>query len=144
MLDTQSLPTSRDVAANPIAQLLHLCEKLRDYSDQEISLQLQQLAFAHPEHLVHPVRLVIHTSQHIVQRGSAPVVAPPAAPPAAPVLSAREQEILALLAKGYTMPRIGEQLFISPATVNNHCARMREKLGLHGCKALSIYAMNSH
>lgn len=57
------------------------------------------------------------------------------------LLSSREREVLALLALGYTLPRIGQKLFISPATVNNHCARMREKLELRGRNALVAYAM---
>ncbi|MEJ7666096.1 MAG: helix-turn-helix transcriptional regulator [Hymenobacter sp.] len=51
--------------------------------------------------------------------------------------------MLALLTKGHTLPQIGDKLFISPATVNNHCARMREKLGLRGRNALMRYATNS-
>ena len=59
------------------------------------------------------------------------------------LLSAREREVLALLARGCTLPQIGAALFISPATVNNHCARMREKLGLKGSKALLRFAMEN-
>jgi len=55
-------------------------------------------------------------------------------------LSKRERRVLELLATGCTMPQIGEKLFISPATVNNHCANMREKLGLRGRNALTTFA----
>ncbi len=43
-------------------------------------------------------------------------------------LSPREQEILLLLARGYSDARIAAALFISPSTVRNHLANMRAKL----------------
>jgi DNA-binding NarL/FixJ family response regulator len=50
-----------------------------------------------------------------------------AAPPL-PELSAREQEVLALLAEGLTNIEIGTRLFISPITVRNHVSRILAKL----------------
>jgi DNA-binding NarL/FixJ family response regulator len=46
-------------------------------------------------------------------------------------LSKREQEILKLVAAGYSAPEIGEQLHISPKTVDTYKQRINEKLGLH-------------
>lgn len=43
-------------------------------------------------------------------------------------LSPREQEILLLLARGYSDARIAAALFISASTVRNHLANMRAKL----------------
>lgn len=140
MLETKDPPPCLNVAGNQVAQLLHLCEQLHTCSDEELWAQLQQLAFAHPEHLVQSVRLVLHSSKYISQQRAA---SPAPAKTAALALSAREKEILTLLGQGYTLPRIGERLFISPATVNNHCARMREKLGLQGCKSLTVYALSA-
>jgi DNA-binding CsgD family transcriptional regulator len=45
-------------------------------------------------------------------------------------LSPREQEILLLLARGYSDARIARALFISPSTVRNHLHNMRGKLDL--------------
>jgi DNA-binding NarL/FixJ family response regulator len=45
-----------------------------------------------------------------------------------PQLSAREQEVLELLADGLTNNEIGERLFISPITVRNHVSRILTKL----------------
>jgi len=45
-----------------------------------------------------------------------------------PELSAREQEVLELLAEGLTNNEIGERLFISPITVRNHVSRILAKL----------------
>ena len=125
---------------NPLGQLLELCRQLHSYSDEELQRQLHQLAFEQPERLVHPVRLLLHSSRYF-QRTTAPDAVPISTGQPHSLLSAREREVLALLAKGYTLPRIGKQLFISSATVNNHCARMREKLGLRGRNALITYAL---
>ncbi|HXI25035.1 MAG TPA: LuxR C-terminal-related transcriptional regulator [Pyrinomonadaceae bacterium] len=46
-------------------------------------------------------------------------------------LTAREKEILQMLAKGKRTPDIADQLYISPATVNNHVQHIMEKLDSH-------------
>jgi DNA-binding NarL/FixJ family response regulator len=55
-------------------------------------------------------------------------------------LTVREQEILALLAEGHTLKTIGERLFISPKTVENHRTRILHKLGVHSTFELIRYA----
>ena len=45
-------------------------------------------------------------------------------------LTAREREILGLVAQGYSSPEIGRQLFVSVATVKSHLAHLYEKLGV--------------
>jgi len=57
-------------------------------------------------------------------------------------LSAREREILLHLAQYKTMNQIAECLFISPVTVNNHKARMNEKLNLKGRYQLLQFAQS--
>jgi len=127
----------------PLAQFLQLSQHLHAYSDEELHAQLHQLAFGQPEYLVPVLRLLLHNGQYLQQRiGTA--TAAPTSGKVATVLSTREQEILKLVAQGYTLPRIGEKLFISPATVNNHCARMREKLGIKGRNSLITYCINSN
>lgn len=44
-------------------------------------------------------------------------------------LSAREQEVLALLAEGLSVAAIAKQLYISTSTTKSHIARLYEKLG---------------
>ena len=52
------------------------------------------------------------------------------APPAYPAgLSAREVEVLKLVAQGMTDPRIAEELYISPRTVNAHLRSVYHKIG---------------
>jgi DNA-binding NarL/FixJ family response regulator len=56
------------------------------------------------------------------------------APPKASVLkrlTAREREVLLLLADGLRQPEIAQQLVISPKTVATHIQRVLEKLGVH-------------
>lgn len=45
-------------------------------------------------------------------------------------LTARELDVLALVAQGLTNREIGERLFISPATVRTHLEHVYEKLGV--------------
>jgi non-specific serine/threonine protein kinase len=56
----------------------------------------------------------------------------PSASPAHPAgLSAREVEVLRLVARGMTNARIAEELFISPRTVNAHLGSVYSKIGSH-------------
>jgi len=56
-------------------------------------------------------------------------------------LSAREREILAHIASGATAATVGRALGISPHTVRRHVANLSAKLGVHGPKALTRYAV---
>jgi DNA-binding NarL/FixJ family response regulator len=56
--------------------------------------------------------------------------APPPADDAAPLISAREREVLALVARGTTNREIGRSLFISEATVKTHLTHLYAKLGV--------------
>lgn len=58
-----------------------------------------------------------------------------------PVLTAREREILGLIADGMTAPAIGEQLFLSTATIKTHLAHLYEKLGVSDRAAAVAEAM---
>ena len=49
--------------------------------------------------------------------------------PADVLLSAREREVLALVASGLSDREIAEQLILSPHTVHRHVANIRHKLG---------------
>ncbi len=55
-------------------------------------------------------------------------------------LTPREQEIMRLLAEGLSAKEIAEKLFISPKTVENHRAKIMNKLGLHSTMELVRYA----
>jgi DNA-binding NarL/FixJ family response regulator len=55
-------------------------------------------------------------------------------------LTPREQEVMVLLAEGYSPKEIGAKLFISPKTVENHRTNIMNKLGLHSTLELVRYA----
>lgn len=55
-------------------------------------------------------------------------------------LTPREQQILRLLAEGYSTQEVAKSLFISPKTVENHRGRVMKKLGLRGDIDLVRYA----
>jgi DNA-binding NarL/FixJ family response regulator len=70
----------------------------------------------------------------------------PAAPPAYPWtarLSRREADVLHLLAEGQSTVEIASTLFISPATVKCHVARLIAKVGVRDRVQLVIAAYRS-
>jgi DNA-binding NarL/FixJ family response regulator len=88
---------------------------------------------ADPEQVVSAVRAVGQGhavfGPHLASR-MLTFFAEPRAPEPQPVpgLSAREQEVLTLLAEGMTNAEIGRALFISPITVRNHVSSIFAKL----------------
>jgi DNA-binding NarL/FixJ family response regulator len=58
------------------------------------------------------------------------------------VLSAREREVLALTAEGFSSREIGEKLFISPKTVDTYRSRIMDKLGLSHRSELVRFALD--
>jgi two-component system response regulator NreC len=63
-------------------------------------------------------------------------------PPAGGKLSEREEEVLRLTAEGYSNTEIGQQLYLSPKTVDTYRQRIMEKLGLHHRAELVRYALD--
>lgn len=62
--------------------------------------------------------------------------------PDEPDLTARENEVLKLVAKGYAYKEIGEKLFISTKTVQNHVQNILTKLQLKKRYELMRYAIH--
>ena len=60
--------------------------------------------------------------------------------PDAVALTAREREILGMLAEGLAIAEISRQLYISPVTVRNHVQHLIAKLGLHSQLEAVAYA----
>ena len=56
-------------------------------------------------------------------------------------LTNREREILQLIAEGFTSKQIGEMLYISDKTVENHRANIMSKLDIHDTACLVRYAV---
>jgi two-component system response regulator NreC len=63
------------------------------------------------------------------------------AKPGLDALSERERQVLALTAKGFTSREIGDQLALSPRTVETYRERIMQKLGLAHRSELVEYAL---
>jgi DNA-binding NarL/FixJ family response regulator len=57
-------------------------------------------------------------------------------------LSAREREIVALVAQGYKNKEMAERMFISEQTVKNHLHNIFDKLGVSDRLELALYAIH--
>src|SRR5260370_22642285 len=74
----------------------------------------------------------------------------PATPPAKQAhtfpsgLTAREVEVLRLVAQGLSDAQVAEQLVISPRTVNTHLTSIYNKLGVESRTAATRYAVDHH
>lgn len=58
-------------------------------------------------------------------------------------LSDRERQVLDLIAEGFTGRQIAERLGLKPKTVENHRARIMEKLDIHTTAGLVRYALRA-
>jgi two-component system nitrate/nitrite response regulator NarL len=63
------------------------------------------------------------------------------AAPSGPTLSAREREVLQLIAAGESVPTIAKELFLAPSTIKTHVQRLYEKLGVADRAAAVAEAM---
>jgi len=63
--------------------------------------------------------------------------------PDQPELSLREQEVLKLIAQGYSNKEIAQKLSISGRTVESHRERIMHKLDIHTIAGLTKYAINA-
>ena len=72
--------------------------------------------------------------------GAAPAPAEEATDPGLDLLSAREREVMQLLARGYTYREIGSRLFISVKTVESHASNVLRKLQLSNRNELTRWA----
>ena len=97
---------------------------------------------------------IMTPEQALVVLGQAMLPTPmPARPKAAPTipssptpagLTAREVEVLRLLAQGWTDAQIAEHLVISPRTVNHHTTSLYSKLGVSSRAAATRFAHEHH
>ena len=71
----------------------------------------------------------------LAKRGESPQAAP------TPKLTAREMEVLRLVARGMNNRDIARELYISENTVKNHVRNMLEKLQLHSRMEAVVYAV---
>jgi DNA-binding CsgD family transcriptional regulator len=76
--------------------------------------------------------------------GSLPGPPPAQAPPGLTKLSARERELVTLVASGRTDTQIAQQMYISVRTVRSHLDRMRDKTGCRRRADLTRLALQAH
>ena len=88
-----------------------------------------------------------HTTAAVMRQFAAPIDLMPAS--TAPgkgrersPLSAREREIVALVAQGYKNKEMAEKMFISEQTVKNHLHNIFDKLGVSDRLELALYAIH--
>ena len=79
------------------------------------------------------------TVEYALEQGATPEPAAPEPYPAG--LSAREVEVLRLVAQGMTSALVAEELFISPNTVNRHLNSIYGKLGVNSRAAATRFAV---
>ncbi|GLX51830.1 hypothetical protein Shyhy01_47800 [Streptomyces hygroscopicus subsp. hygroscopicus] len=105
--------------------------------DRDRALELLRLSFAVAAHigarpLTATVTRLARRARLALTPGAAKGAAAPCDPAAALGLTAREREVLRLMAAGRTNRRIAEELFISPKTVSVHVSNILAKLGVSG------------
>jgi DNA-binding CsgD family transcriptional regulator len=92
------------------------------------------------------IALALGTAQPAPEPSAAvtvPVARRAAADSQAGPLSARERQIMALLAGGASNAKIAETLFVTPNTVRTHLDRIRDKTGARNRAELTRYAIQA-
>lgn len=85
------------------------------------------------------VRDIMHMHRSVHHDAHDP--APDASAAQGPVLSAREAEVLALIARGHINKEIAQRLGIGLTTVISHRRNLMEKLGIRSVSGLTLYAV---
>ena len=75
---------------------------------------------------------------------SAAKPSPSSAPGLPGGLTAREVEVLGLVAKGMTSAKIAKELYLSPRTVEAHITSIYHKLGVTSRAAATRFALEHH
>ena len=58
-------------------------------------------------------------------------------------LSARETEVISLIAEGFTNGQVAEKLFLSPHTITTHRKNIMSKIGVNNTAAMVMYAVKT-
>ncbi len=111
---------------------------LKDSDPDEIIRAVRSIAAGHGSLDRTLTRRIV--AEYVSRRRLQPVTAARAAE----VLTAREHEILLLLAQGMSNEQIAADLFVEVATVKSHVARMLPKLGVQSRLQAAVWAYQNH
>lgn len=159
---SRRVPTCRVVMLTTFDDDVYVTQSLRAGAVGYLLKNLPSASLAAAVRLAHAG--VVQLDSSVTRRlasslpAPAPVTAPtpqppPGSPPAFPTpplsglpavaetpLTAREREVLRLIATGSTNREIASQLFLSEGTVKNHISRILSRLGLRDRTHAAIYA----
>jgi DNA-binding NarL/FixJ family response regulator len=140
MPDMDGLQATREIlAANPGARVLILTTfDLDEYIYEALTAGASGFVLKDdpPEHLIAAIRTVAAGDALLSPSITSRVISQfarlkrPAAPKELDDLTAREMDVLRLIAQGLSNAEIGEQLFISDTTVKTHVTHVLQKLNL--------------
>ena len=153
------IDATRDIKANPKLPDTHVLILTTFDLDEYVYDALSAgaggflLKDAEPDEIASAVRVVAagealiepSITRRLIETFVAPRPGVPAGAAACGIdqLTDREREILTLVARGLNNDQIGERLFISPATVKTHLARIMAKLDAHDLAQLVVRAYES-
>ena len=153
------IAATRDITGNPILASTHVLVlttfdldeyaydalaaggggfMLKDAEPDDIAAAIRVVARG--DTLIEPRVLTRLVETFVAARPRAVGAAGSLGPEALKSLTDREREILLLVARGLSNDQIGEELFISPATVKTHLARIMAKADAHDRAQLVILA----
>jgi len=137
---SESCPVTQMAVRNETVRHFDLRLQTKDRRTILMDLTILNLAVKPPDHflLVHVLRVSDKTelAERAPTEDSSPPPAPLAALQASPdararKLTAREVEVIGMLAAGHTTPEIASRLHISTLTARNHIQNILEKLEVH-------------
>jgi two-component system response regulator NreC len=94
---------------------------------------------AEPAELLQAFRIAVQGGNYLHPRLGALMATGEEQPADSIALSEREQEVVRLIANGYTNPQIAEQLHVAERTVKTYRARAIEKLGFSSRAEITAY-----
>jgi DNA-binding NarL/FixJ family response regulator len=157
MPEMDGLAATREIAADPaladVRVVVLTTFELDEYVFEAMCAGASGFLVKHtePTELVRAVRVVADgdallspsVTRRLVSEFAARAKQSGGPPTALADLTAREREVMALVAEGLTNAEIGERLFMSPATARTHVSRILTKLGARDRTQLVVVAYES-